>query len=408
MNRRVHCFLIILFTITFIFAFIKPACAENNDVIVEFFYSEDCHSCDEKKENITHIEEYYGDNITLLRLGYEDNKELFNSYGFLHYPAVVVRNETNITKIEYLQITDENLIQTIDAYLAGTGVNGSLNGSKSAFCLDTPFGKICLDPSESTLPVLTIILGAIDSVNPCSFYVLLFLLSLLLYTKSRKKMILVGGLFIFFSGFIYFLLMVAIMFFFKTIEEPTIVIIIGGTVAIIFGMLNIKDFFFFKKGPSASIPDSKKPKLYSQMRKLIKITPIPTLIIATIVLAVSANMVELICSLNLPVIYTGILTTYPMSNFGYILYLIFYNIIYIVPLLIFVSVMVVTLGRWKLSEKQGRHLKLFSGLMIFLLGVVMLTMPGILTNVFAVVGILLVSIVLAVVISFIWKVFEKN
>ena len=97
-----------------------------------------------------------------------------------------------------------------------------------------------------------------------------------------------------------------------------------------------------------------------------------------------------------------------MSNFEYILYLIFYNVIYIVPLLILVSVMVVSLGRWKLSEKQGRHLKLFSGLMIFLLGVVMLTMPGLLTNVFAVVGILLLSIVLAVVVSFIWKFFEKN
>ena len=198
------------------------------------------------------------------------------------------------------------------------------------------------------------------------------------------------------------------MFFFKTIEEPTIIIIIGGIFAIFFGILNIKDFFFFKKGPSASISDSKKSKLYEQMRKLIKITSLPTLIIATIVLAVSANMVELICSINLPVIYTGILTTYSMSNFEYILYLIFYNIIYIVPLLILVSVMVVTLGRWKLSEKQGRHLKLFSGLMIFLLGVVMLTMPGVLTNVFAVVGIFLVSIFLTVIISFIWKFFEKN
>jgi hypothetical protein len=132
------------------------------------------------------------------------------------------------------------------------------------------------------------------------------------------------------------------------------------------------------------------------------------LIIATIVLAISANMIELICSLNIPLIYTGILVTHPMSNFEYIIYLVIYNIIYIIPLLLLVIAMVVTLGRWKLTELQGRKLKLFSGLMIFLLGLIMLIKPDLLKNFFTAIIILIVSILSTIVISTIWKKFRIN
>ena len=393
----------IFFILLCLLAIFKPVCAQNSDVVVEFFYSETCHSCDEKKPLISSIEQYYGANITLYRRNYGDYKDLFESYGFTSIPAIVVKNETNVTKLTYTYITEENLKETINVYINGSSFNGSIGSLNDLFCLDSPFGQICFDSSELSLPILTIILAGIDSVNPCSFFVLLFLLSLLLHTKSRKRMLLVGGLFIFVSGFIYFLLMVLIMFVFKQIEEQTIIILIGGIVAIIFGILNMKDFFFFKKGPSASISDEKKSKLFSQMRKVIKITSIPALVIATIILAISANMVELVCSLNLPVVYTGLLLTNSLSDLQYILYLIIYNIIYIIPLIILVTIIVITLGRWKLSEWQGRNLKLFSGIMIFSLGLVMLIKPGFLNNMFTVIIILIISIFSSFIISNLWK-----
>jgi cytochrome c biogenesis protein CcdA len=216
-------------------------------------------------------------------------------------------------------------------------------------------------------------------------------------------MLLVGGIFIFFSAFIYLILMILIMFFFATIRDQIPIIVVGGVIALIFGLLNIKDFFFFKKGPSLSISESKKPKLYSQMRKVIRITSIPALIIATVVLAISANMVELVCSLNLPVIYTGILTSYNLSGIQNILYLIAYNLIYVIPLLVLVITVVISLGRWKLSEIQGRKLKLFSGLMMFMLGIIMLAKPELLNDVFTAVIILIISVLVTFVLSKIWK-----
>ena len=69
------------------------------------------------------------------------------------------------------------------------------------------FGKI--DTSKMALPALTIILAGLDSFNPCAFFVLFLLLSILVYARSRKRMLLIGGTFVFFSGFIYFLFMSA-------------------------------------------------------------------------------------------------------------------------------------------------------------------------------------------------------
>ena len=132
------------------------------------------------------------------------------------------------------------------------------------------------------------------------------------------------------------------------------------------------------------------------------------MIIATIVLAVFANTYELACTFALPVVYNNFLTNiYNVPIIQSYLYLILYNIIYIIPLITMVVLFVVTLGRRKLSERQGRILKLFSGVMMLSFGLVMLSSPGLLKNVFAALGILFISIVSTVVISFIWKTEEK-
>ena len=83
------------------------------------------------------------------------------------------------------------------------------------------------------------------------------------------------------------------------------------------------------------------------MRKVIKISSLPLLIIATIVLAITANTVELACSFVLPVVYVGILKTYALGNIENVVYLIIYNLVYVIPLLILLIAVVLTLGRWK-------------------------------------------------------------
>ena len=276
---------------------------------------------------------------------------------------------------------------------------------------DLPWGGQ-LHLSDLSLPVLTIILGALDSLNPCSFFVLLFLLNLLIYVRSRKKMLLIGGIFIFFSGFIYFLFMLALFGVFHGIflltAQRSIISIIAGVLAVTLGSINIKDYFYFKKGVSLSIPEDKKPKLYKRMREIVKSTYLPSMIVGTVILAIFANTYELFCTLILPTVFTERLIENNLTLFQSYLYIFFYNVVYVIPLIIIVLVVIVKLSRSKLSEWQGRVLKLFSGLMMLLLGLILLLKPDLLNNVFSTIGVLLIALLSAAVIVLLTKKFWKR
>ena len=278
--------------------------------------------------------------------------------------------------------------------------------NRNPLIISTPWGDI--NTADLSLPLLTIILGGLDSINPCSFFILLFLLNLLLYAKSRKRMLLIGGIFIFFSGFIYFLFMTALLSIFLLTAQIALITIIAGIIALFLGGLNIKDFFFFKKGPSLSIPEDKKPKLFQRMRDVVKISYLPAMIIGTIALAIFANTYELFCTLGFPLLYTKILTMNNLPFLQYLIYIFFYNVVYVIPLIIIVAIFVITLGRRKLSEWQGRLLKLISGLMMFSLGLVLVFIPEFMSNVFSAALLLFIALGGGALIGFITKKYQEK
>ena len=81
-------------------------------------------------------------------------------------------------------------------------------------------------------------------------------------------------------------------------------------------------------------------------------------------LALAANMYELLCTAGFPMVYTRTLTLHGLESSTYYLYLALYNLIYVIPLIIIVGVFTLTLGARKLTVNQGRLLKLLSGLMM--------------------------------------------
>ena len=238
------------------------------------------------------------------------------------------------------------------------------------------FGEI--DPSQVNLPLLTIIIGGLDGFNPCAIWVLCFLLTLLIYVRNRKRMLIIGLIFVFTSAFVYFLFMAAWLNLFLLIGYVDVMRIAIGLIAVTAGVLNVKDFFFFKKGVSLTIPESKKPGLIRRMRGLIREESIIALIAGTIALAFFANLVELLCSAGFPAIYTRILTLNALDPAQYYLYLVAYNIVYVIPLLVIVIIFVVTMGRRKVTEKQGRILKLVSGTLMLVLGLLLILKPELL------------------------------
>lgn len=235
-----------------------------------------------------------------------------------------------------------------------------------------------VDPAKVSLPLLTIIIAGVDGFNPCAIWVLVFLLTLLIYSQSRARMLLIGGIFVFASALVYFMFMTAWLNLFLFLGYATIVRLAVGLVAMLMGAINMKDFFFFKKGFSLVIPESAKPGLIARMRATINAEALPAMILGTIALASAANFVELLCTAGFPAIYTRILTLQGLPTLSYYLYLVLYNLIYVLPLATIVAVFAVTMGAKKFTEKQGRILKLISGALMLILGLLLIFKPELL------------------------------
>ena len=404
MNRLITFGIIICF-----FAFLATSAVAENQVIVDFYYSETCGSCKPANEImdqiIHHYEENNSDQVIFFKKEITSNTTNRNEMRErgLSYPSVIVNN---LTKIPKVNITYETLILVINQAIANLTPNIFYDQNITEIPF---FGKINL--SQLTLPFLTITLATLDSFNPCAFFILIVLLSMLLYLQSRKKMLIVGTIFIFFSGLFYALFMLVLFnSFFFTKLYISVTSIIVGIVACIVGIINIKDFFYFKEGFSLSIPEDKREITFKRMRKLVKSPSLLVMIGGTIFIAISVNFFELLCTFGFPLYFTNRLALENLPTLTYYFYILLYTIFYVIPLLIILIFSVFSLGVKKLTDWQGRILKLFPGVFLFSFGIVMiidyqLLQGNNLLMLFCLVGF---DILLTFLIAKIWKQYKEN
>lgn len=253
-----------------------------------------------------------------------------------------------------------------------------------------PKKNIIAFAEQFSFPVFTFIIALLDGFNPCAFAVLAVLLSLLVYAQSRKKMALVGIIFILTSGIMYFLFIIVLLTLRAELlgaYKDTIRIIVA-CIALIAGSINIKDFFFFKKGISLTISREKMSSIVKKMRDIVeevkKAKTARALFIAilgTIILAALVNLIELGCTLILPIEYIEVLIT----NYGthinslHYWYVAFYSMIYIIPLFAILASFLYTFKSERITETKGRILKLIGGLVMIGLGLILLFKPELLT-----------------------------
>lgn len=225
------------------------------------------------------------------------------------------------------------------------------------------------------LPFFTLLVGLVDGFNPCAMWILVFLLSVLVNIPDRRKIIAIAGTFVLVSGLAYFAFMAAWLNLFVLIGIARPVQILLACMALFIGVINVKDFFAFKKGISFSIPESQKPGLVKRVRSIVTAKYLTVAIAGAVSLAVVVNLVELLCTAGLPALYTQILTMHAMPWWKNYLYLALYIVAYMFDDAMLLTVAVVTLSHHKLQENEGRWLKLVSGVVILLLGLVMLFRP---------------------------------
>ena len=243
--------------------------------------------------------------------------------------------------------------------------------------IDIPlFGKLSVE--KLGLPIFTLAIGLVDGFNPCAMWVLLVLLSILVNLHDRKRILIIAGTFVFISGAVYFVFMAAWLNIFLIIGVSRALQLIVGLVALLIGIVHIKDYFAFRKGLSLSIPESAKPSIYLRIRQVIYAENMTATFLAIAIMALLVNLIELLCTAGLPAIYTQILTIQQLNTFQYYLYLLLYNIAYMFDDAVMVGIVVLTMSKQRIEQQQGRWLKLLSGSIIFILGALLIFRPSLL------------------------------
>lgn len=230
--------------------------------------------------------------------------------------------------------------------------------------------------SDLGLPLFTVILGLLDGFNPCAMWVLLFLLSLLVNLHDRRKMALLAGVFVMVSGLVYFAFMAAWLSVFLVVGISRTLQVSLGAVALLVGVVNLKDFFALHQGVSFSIPEFAKPAFYARVRRILHAEDLVGALAGIVILAVLVNLIELLCTAGFPALYTQILSLRQMPPWEYYAYLGLYNLAYILDDSLMVTIAVITLSHTKLQDRAGRWLKLVSGVVMAAMGAVLLVYPS--------------------------------
>jgi len=218
---------------------------------------------------------------------------------------------------------------------------------------------------QAYLPTLgTVIATAlIDSINPCAIGVLILLVSIMVVYRSKKDMLIYGLIYIFFVFFTYLLAGLGILYFLSSIPlfVSEYISIAVGLLIVAAGLIEIKDFFWYGKGITLAIP----PERAKQIHEMTKKVTLP----AMVFLGVFVAGVELPCTGG-P--YLAILVFLSQNfNFAAFLLLVFYNIIFVAPLIVILLMVyfgfkIQNIKRWKQSNRI--YMRLATGIILVFLG----------------------------------------
>jgi hypothetical protein len=236
-------------------------------------------------------------------------------------------------------------------------------------------------------PLFVSTIALADGFNPCAFTVLIILLSLLTYTKSRKHMAIVGSTFVATSAVMYFIFIMIMVLVGSVFLEKygAIFMSILGIIITIAGVINLKDYFFFKQGISLSLSTEQQIVISQKAGKIVKELKAGetskkmflTALVGTVLLAIFVNLVELGCTAILPAVYMTSLIQYCTQNIWlcFVFWTGIYAVIYIIPLLAILLNFIYSFKSSRLTEKQGKNLKLVGGIFMVFLGLIMLFKP---------------------------------
>ncbi|MCK5461057.1 cytochrome c biogenesis protein CcdA [Candidatus Gracilibacteria bacterium] len=216
---------------------------------------------------------------------------------------------------------------------------------------------------------ISLLVGAaiVDAINPCAFAVLLILMATILASGERKRALFSGIMFSLSIFISYFLMGLGLYSIVASIEFSIIFTQIIGGVALLFGILNLKDFFWYGKGFLMEVPLSWRPRL----KKLIQSITGP---FGAFLIGFFVSLFLLPCTSGPYIVIVSMLGQRE-TYFTAVYLLLLYNLIFVFPML------GITIGTYygmnveKAEQKRAKNLRilhLIAGIIMLAMGIILL------------------------------------
>jgi len=346
----------IIFAIAFLIS-INTAYATNSTCIY-YFYGNGCPHCARVDPFIDQMASKYP-NLEVHKFEIYNNKSnalLLNSY-FDSYQVPNIDRGIPIIFISNKYLSGDRTI--FDS------LENDIIANSGAVC-----PQIKETPPSEMLPLITIIGAAIvDSINPCAIAVLLVLMSTLLIAGDRKKALKVGLAFTISIYIVYLLFGLGLFSALKLSGLSYWFYKVIGFFAILVGLLELKDYFWYRAGGFAmEIPRRFKPTLKKILEKAV--TPIGAFFIGFAVC-----LFELPCTGGPYIFILGLLAE-KSTQIAAIPILLLYNFFFVLPLIIIIFLIykgftsIEKTKEWK--DRNKRRMNLITGIVMLALGMVVI------------------------------------
>jgi len=335
MKKTINILLITLLMLIFIpVSFAQDNIEKNNAVELHVFYGQGCPHCSSLLNFLESQEKTKSSLIINKHEVYQDNEErkLFEELSSAFEVPIQGVPTTFINDkviIGFSNSIAKTLEKEIDYCLTNSCVNSldhTRNNETTSVVGDSSPSKKKLLGNKLTIPIV-ILAAAVDAINPCAFAVLIILMTAALSIADKKRALKFG---IFFTVAIYISYFLVGLGLFSIIQTASsfshYFYLIITLLALIIGLLNLKDFFWYGKGFLMEIPLSWRPA----MKKLINraTSPIGAFLVGFIV-----SLFELPCTGGPYLVILGLLANEVSRSVG-IGYLLLYNLIFVAPLII--------------------------------------------------------------------------
>lgn len=258
--------------------------------------------------------------------------------------------------------------------LAGGGLRTRKHGARIPESIEFPLlGQI--NTTALSLPVLTVVLAAVDGFNPCAMWVLVFLIGLLLGMKDRTKMWILGGAFLLTSAMVYFVFLAAWLNMFLLLGTLFAVRLLVGCFAFVAGLMYLHDFAQHSEAYCRITNTGRRQRIMDAARRVIEDDRFYYALGGIVVLAAAVNLIELLCSAGLPAVFANVLSMSELPVWQYYAYLVLYISVFLLDdMVIFVSAML-TLHATGMTTAYSRYSHLIGGLVMVAIGVLLIFKP---------------------------------